>query len=199
MSILESPSLSTLTHLPHGQGSMIALVSYRLDLKSYWKTEPWGMWLSFCLKGQRRAQSGSVGTAKQGDTVGACKHLACRQDCCLVLRPYSCMLLLQFACLPLGQVGKPWAGCYGNWWVLLAEGEGRFLELTQNLQGAVLFFFLFCFFCFFLLPLASLPAVFGFDWELVSWGLVVLTRKTCRGGVQSVGQQLASQASLSPH
>lgn len=45
---------------------------------------------------------------------------------------FSCASL-QCVCLPFGPVGNPWAGYYGDWWVLLAVGEGKFLGLSQKL------------------------------------------------------------------
>lgn len=138
----QAPSVSTST-----QRDMIALVPHRLDLKPYWKTE-FVFYVSespFCLsiwlkKDQRTVQSGSVAIVRQGDTVAPCKHLVCSQDYCPGFQPFSYVFLPKLMHLPLGQVGKPWAGCYGNWWVLLAEGEGEFLELTQKSSGSRVYF-----------------------------------------------------------
>lgn len=55
----------------------------------------------------------SMGIGRQGGTVGACKHLA------EIAAWFPTLLLCSAAAaaavrLLLGQVAKPWAGCYGN-------------------------------------------------------------------------------------
>lgn len=117
---------------------MIALVPHRLDLKPHWKTDSGFMWLSPLVVS---ASGWRVRTVQSGSAGWHCWTLwAPSMSLRLLPQPFSYVLLLQLMRLPLGQVGKPWAGCYGNWWVLLAEGEGKFLELTQKSSGSRFYF-----------------------------------------------------------